>query len=195
MEKVNIFLDVDDTLIKSSELMLNKLNTIYGFNHSTYDIKHYSFNDLFPEMERSKLLDLFDDKDFYNEVEPIEHSLYVINSYRESSFYKMSICTVGRQNNLLNKYNWIMDNIHGEIDIHGIPIGCSKCKIDMSGGIQIDDHTDMLRSTNAKVKILITNGYKRRYNNILPNEDIYVVDNWYEIEEILRFYESVGNII
>ena len=45
----------------------------------------------------------------------------------------------------------------------------------------------ILHSSNAKVKILIKTSENSEWSKIEPNDDIYVVSNWYEIYSILDF--------
>ena len=57
----------------------------------------------------------------------------------------------------------------------------------MRDGVFIDDHVDCLHSSNAKIKILIKTNENAEWSKIEPNEDIYVVNNWYEVYSILDF--------
>ena len=75
------------------------------------------------------------------------------------------------------------------IDFYGsTDKSCDKSFVDMSGGIFIDDNVDCLRTSNAKVKILIKNNVDTKWNEIKPNEEIYVVNTWDEILEIIDFF-------
>ena len=195
MDKVNLYIDVDDTITKSSKLVLDILNSSRNTNFTEDDIYKYCLLDLFPNITHTEILNMFDSQEFYENVETFENCLDIINSYRDNEFYKMNIVTVGTDINFENKVNWIMDNIHGEIYIRHIPHGYGKDIVDMSNGIQIDDHLKYLRQTNAKIKILYKDYKDRECNQIEPNEEIYVVNNWNEIDDILKFYERMGGII
>lgn len=195
IESINLFVDVDDTLTKSSKLAVEKLNKIFNKCYSYEQLKEYSFKDLFPECNQDLITEIFADENFYNEVEPIENGKETINSYRNNTFYSMHICTIGDQANLINKYNWIINNIHGKINIHGIFLHQNKGMLDMKNGIQIDDNTSNLKCTNAAIKILLKNGLEKKYNQVEPNENIYIANDWYEIAEMLSFYEKIGSLI
>ena len=58
----------------------------------------------------------------------------------------------------------------------------------MRNGNQIDDRMDCLRHTNAAVKILLRNNANYSWN--IPDvnmENLYVVNSWEEIQEIINF--------
>ena len=62
----------------------------------------------------------------------------------------------------------------------------------MRGGIQIDDRTDCLASTNASIKILLKNG-EHYWNSSLTYaniENLYATSSWEEIIEILLFFHD-----
>ena len=64
----------------------------------------------------------------------------------------------------------------------------------MSNSIQIDDVFEELEDTNANIKILLTNNRKFYWNKIKPNvENLYAVQNWEEISQILEFFNKISD--
>lgn len=190
MEKINLVIDVDDTITCSSKKVLEHLNVKYGMGYKEEDIYQYDFLDLFPKLTKDKLNEIFELDDFYTTCGVLDGSIEAIERFSNCSAYKVHICTIGTQQNLLNKYNWIIYNIKGDINIIGLTDVPDKGNVNMANSIQIDDRYEDLIKTNAKVKILLTNGFDREYNKVKPNDEIYVVDNWNQINEILSFCEQ-----
>ena len=61
----------------------------------------------------------------------------------------------------------------------------------MQGGIQIDDNIRSIENTNAAIKILLKNEHDFPWNNLKPNIDnLYVVQNWKEVYQILEFFNK-----
>lgn len=193
MDRINVVVDMDDTITNSSQYVLKLLNERYESAYLDTDIYRYDFTDIFPDMKREELISLFEQEDFYDRCGAIKDAIETINKhslYDGDNFFKFHICTIGTQQNLLNKYNWIMNHIFGDINIIGVLDGNNKDKVNMKNSIQIDDKYDYLVRTNSKIKILLTNGYDREYNKVRPNDEIYVVDNWKQIDEILYFCKN-----
>ena len=193
--KVDVWVDIDDTLTKTDKRAVEILNEKFNKGYTENDVYAYGFYDLYEEMTQDDLIELFERMDFYDNIETYENALDVVNNRRNESFYHFNMCTIGTQQNLLNKYNWIMNNIHGEINIFGIPWGYNKDRMDMCDAIQIDDSVEMLKNTNAKIKILFKGNRECERNQILSNDEFYVVNTWEEIDDMLKFYEKHGGII
>ena len=101
----------------------------------------------------------------------------------------ITIVTIGTEDNIEKKRKFIKDKFSFNIDLIGIENHgrSNKSSVDMRDGVFIDDHVDCLHSSNAKIKILIKTNENAEWSKIEPNEDIYVVNNWYEVYSILDF--------
>ena len=194
-KQVGVWVDIDDTITRTDKRAVEILNKKFNKEYTEDDVFEYGFTDLYKGITQQQILELFEIPDFYIDIGTYENSLDVINNRRNEKFYHFNMCTVGTQQNLLNKYNWIMDNILGEINIYGIPLGYNKDKMPMKDCIQIDDNIDMLRNTSAKIKILFKGDRECQRNQLSPNDDFYVVNTWKEIDDILKFYERCGEIV
>ena len=69
-------------------------------------------------------------------------------------------------------------------------MGSEMCIRDRHNGVFIDDHIGCLHSSNAKIKILMKNVENGEWNKVEPNDDIYVVNNWYEVYSIFDFIKK-----
>lgn len=105
----------------------------------------------------------------------------------------VSLCTCGNEENLRRKHLFLVE--------HGLPykeafidtrtgFGRDKCRFDMTGAIQIDDRTDALLHTNAAVKILFKNFHNHEWQRVPAGADIYAVDTWDEIKEIMGWFND-----
>lgn len=193
MKKVNVWIDVDGTLVDTNAQATNYLNNKFNKSYTANDVWWYDFTKLYKQAKQDDIIQMFEDKDFYENITAFDYCCDVINQRRDSELFKFNIVTCGTQENLLNKYNWIMNNIKGDIAIRGL-LQPTKKGLDLSGCILIDDEMVNLRKTNASVKVLFRNYKDREYNRPYKNEDIYIVDDWKQINDMFSFIEKKGGI-
>lgn len=175
MEKqINVWVNIDNTFTQTKEKIKEILN-VEGLKYT--------------EQTKNQIVERID---FYNNIQTYEDSINTINKRRWEKFYHFNIYTKGTQQHLLNKYNWIMNNLHGDLNIYGVLLGRNNKPFDMKNSINIDSNINVLKTTNAAIKIFF-NPKNKIHKNI--KHGIYVVNNWKEIEEMLVFYESQGGII
>ena len=98
--------------------------------------------------------------------------------------------------NLIKKHSFIFNHpsvvpVRDKIGMYGLGLNGNKDSIRMLGGIQIDDNYDNLIHTDARLKILVTNGLETDYNahyRIKDNlKNLYVVNSFEEALDILTF--------
>ena len=193
MKKVNIWIDVDGTLVNTNKRATEYLNKKFNKQYTEDDVWWYDYTKLYTEAVAEDVINMFKDTAFYDDIPQMELACDVINQRRDSELFKFNIITCGTQENLLNKYNWIMDNIRGDIAIRGL-LQPTKKGLDLSGCILIDDEMVNLRETNASIKVLFRNYKEREYNRPYKNEDIYIVDDWKQINDMFSFIEKEGGI-
>ena len=193
MNKVNVWIDVDGTLVDTNAQVTNYLNNKFNKSYTANDVWWYDFTKLYKQAKHNDIIQMFEDKDFYENITAFDYCCDVINQRRDSDMFKFNIVTCGTQEKLLNKYNWIMNNIKGDIAIRGL-LQPTKKGLDMTGAIQIDDEIINLRESNAAVKILFRNHKDREYNRPYRNEELYIVNDWREINDIFSFVEKEGGI-
>lgn len=188
MEKLKIFLDCDDTLIDSSECIIEILNSKYGLNKKIDDLKDFEFKSIYKEMNSDKVFNLFESDDFWNSIKVKDG--FNIDYFKRKNL-KPVVVSCGTKNNLNKKQKFIEDNFGFKfIGLEFTPedFSLNKSGIDMAGGIQIDDNYSSLEGTNAAIKILIQNN--RRFEWSIPKageDNLYVVQDWNDIYKILDF--------
>ena len=185
--KIDLFLDFDDTICLTSKQFVKLANKKYKKEEDWNNINRWDFKDLYPEITNNDIDNIFSSEDFFVDLELCEKCLDSINYIKNLA--NIHIATIGTDNNLKNKMKWIKENLNIDFNFNGIlDTGINdKSSIDMSGAIFIDDRTDNLRSSNANIKILYKNYHNYSWQQIEPNDNIYVVDSWEQICSILDF--------
>ena len=185
--KIDLFLDFDDTICLTSKQFVKLANKKYKKEEDWNNINRWDFKDLYPEITNNDIDNIFSSEDFFVDLELCENCLDVINSIK--NIVNIHIATIGTDKNLKNKMKWIKKNLNTDFNFNGIlDTGINdKSSIDMSGAIFIDDRIDNLRSSNANIKILYRNYHNYSWQQIEPNDNIYVVDSWEQIYSILDF--------
>lgn len=203
--RINVFVDIDNTIYNSTKAVVKYLNAEYDTDVDYRNVKGYDFKDEFPQLAEGKVEQIFDDPLFYFQPECVNYdALSYLNLLDDFKECNINFVTLGTTTNLENKRLWIDKTCAIDKYITGKPTEyiefygstnkeSDKSFVDMSDGIFIDDNIDCLRSSNAKIKILLKNNIDTRWNKLQPNEDIYVVNNWEEIFRIIDFfYENRG---
>lgn len=185
--KIDLFLDFDDTICLTSKQFVKLANKKYKKEEDWNNINRWDFKDLYPEITNNDIDNIFSSEDFFVDLELCENCLDTINSI--NNLVNIHIATIGTDKNLKNKMKWIKENLNIDFNFNGIlDTGINdKSSIDMSGAIFVDDRADNLRSSNANIKILYKNYHNYSWQQIEPNDNIYVVDSWEQICSILDF--------
>lgn len=187
---VRIFLDCDDTIINSSECIIDLLNKKNGTNKTIKDLKDFHYRSIDKTLTDEDVIKLFESDNFWGSVDYFDEFLE-IKDFIDSNF-KVEIVSCGTKLNLEKKkeklkslgykFNGIL--IKDDLNL------CKKC-IDMQDGIQIDDNMSSIENTNAAVKILFQNNNNFTWNRPKLNIDnLYVVQTWKEICQILEFFKK-----
>lgn len=185
---MNLYIDFDNTIVNSSEVIVKMLNESFGEDKNWKKLRRYDFKDLFPNCSYWEIERCFESDKIFEEVELLPEVYETLNSFKDK-FDKVSVVTIGTDINLEKKRIFVKNRFPFDIELIGIKNDgrSNKGSVNMRDGVFIDDHIDCLHSSNAKVKILIKTSENAEWSKIEPNDDIYVVSNWYEIYSILDF--------
>ena len=203
-EKIKVFLDVDDTILKSSEAIIKILNEKYKIRpqKNIGHLRDWNYKSICRDVTLDDIEEIFKSDQFFDIVE-------IDNDFLE--FYKNNqnmidfvFLTKGTPENLKKKEDYLKSVLGSEIEYIGLPfkIVCEEdecnCKLDLKNYkkssinmrhcIQIDDRVECLEDTNAPIKILYKK-YSDHYQNrdYLNISNLYVVNSWQEIIQILEF--------
>ena len=189
--KTKIFLDCDDTILESSKCVINILNKKYNLHKTIEDLKDFNYRSIYGQINREEVFDIFESEEFWENVEINE--LFKENIEALKDDFEIVFVSCGTDKNLDKKSQYLkkyfdFEFIGKRISVEKVDL--KKDYIDMNNAIQIDDNPKSLKDTNAAIKIFLQNGRDVKGNDAPINEDnLYVVQNWNEILEILNFFK------
>ena len=185
-----IFLDCDDTIINSSKCIIDLLNKKNSSNKTIDDLSDFYYRSIDPNISSNDIIKLFESDEFWNSVQ-YNFDFLIYKEFINNNF-DVEIVSCGTKLNLEKKKKYIKDvgyKFTGILMNDNTSL-CKSC-VNMQGGIQIDDNIRSIENTNAAIKILLKNEHNFPWNNPKPNIDnLYVVQNWKEIYQILEFFNK-----
>ena len=159
MNKIKVFIDVDNTIIDTIDAFCSVYNELYcdhpQFKTAESDlVKVYNFSDQCPLVEN--VLEIFEHPLFFKFARLINHNTYEILE-KLSKKYKLIVCSIGTPKNIAYKARWLEDKLPFIKDY--IFIANPNCKMDKSivnaeDSIFIDDIPSNLLSNKSSRKIL-----------------------------------------
>lgn len=187
---MKLFIDFDNTIANSSEVIVDMLNEHFDKNENFEKLRKYDFSDLFPECSYWDIEKFFNSDEMFERLKIFPNMIETVDAFKDF-FDEISIVTIGTKDNLENKKRFLKEN-NLELTFYGIENNgrSYKSSVDMHNGVFIDDHIGCLHSSNAKIKILMKNVENGEWNKVEPNDDIYVVNNWYEVYSIFDFIKK-----
>ena len=166
------------------EILAKNMSSIISKNERVENVK-YVLNG------EEEINEIYASKEFFDNVKFNEEFVSVYEKYKD--VFNFCVVTKGTQKNLARKREKVMERFPemGFIGIRFITKEATdfeKNSVNMRHGIQIDDRLDCLQ-TNAAYKILLRNGLEVPWNNYqgVNMDNLYVVDNWKQIEEVFAF--------
>lgn len=201
-ESKNLYLDVDDVILNTRELMVQLLHERKCREDSTYKARYgdkpcrpeksWSFATTYRGLTTKEILDILESEEFWNRVEFKDNMMKLLHKIEFQTNYNYIFVTKGTQKNIERKFEKLKEHFNFDCCAFiAIDNDESKSVVDMSDGVMIDDNYDFLKDTNAKVRILYreipendANGFWRLKDNL---ENLYVCEFTDEIEDVLRF--------
>lgn len=192
-QKTKLYIDLDDTVLKSSEAVIKILNNKYGLHKTIANLKDWKYRDIYP-MSEDQIEDIYASDEFFDIVEVDDGFKKFYDKFKDvCEFY---IVSLGNIENLKKKREFISKLYPEFIFCDVVPREYAekdfqKSHIDMNGGYQIDDRCDCLLDTNAKYKLLLTHGVSydwnrpEKYSNV---EGLYTCRDWKDISDIIEFF-------
>lgn len=196
-QKTKIYLDADDTILESSKTVIEIINERYNISPpKTFDdITDWNYTCIYPGMTSGEVDAIYASEEFFARVEPDKAFLSVYERHKDN--FEFVVVTTGTRENLDRKEAWFRSHFP-PFDFVGIEFpkdgtNFDKSVLTMKGGIQIDDRVDSLIGTKAACKILIRNGLDVPWNQPVEGANLYVVQNWVDIGQILDFTVKYPN--
>jgi 5'(3')-deoxyribonucleotidase len=144
------------------------------------EINSWDFKEL-TSATKEQINNYFDDPRFFEVLEFMENAKETIEEL--SNTYYIKVCTMGTQENLRLKQEWLNENLPCVDEFIGVDIDeyPDKRHIDMSGAIFVDDCSVNIETSNADCKILYGDIYD--WNKNYKGKRYW---NWTEIYRYLR---------
>lgn len=189
--KIKIFVDADDTVIESSKTVIDIINERYDINppKTFQNLHNWNYTCIHPSMTPDEVNEIYASDEFFERVQPNPSFVKVYEKHKDN--FDFFVVTKGDAPNLDKKEQWFHSHFP-EMNFIGIEFipeaeNFDKSIIPMKGGIQIDDRTDALVSTTASCKMLLQNGIRVAWNRPKEGANLYVVQTWEEIGQVLDF--------
>lgn len=191
--KLKIYIDCDDTITESSKTVIDILNKRYDLSKTIDDLGDWEYKTIVPGISSEEVCRIFNSEEFWDNITVKENFLTTYEKIKDTfDFVVVSMC---EKENRYFKEKFLKRTL--DLELIGIPFHEMECtthdksSVDMRGGIHIDDRMDCLETSTATIKILLQNHRPQRWNKPIANIDnLYVVNDWYEIEKILLFFEN-----
>lgn len=190
-KRIRLYVDLDDTVLDSSEAVIEILNKKHGMNKTINDLKDWNFRSIYHNMTSEMVVSIFDSDEFFDTVKI--NGEFADFYKKHANDFKFVFVSKGYKANIDKKRALIEDKFPGSEFIPCLfypDVDCDydKSHIDMRGGIQIDDRFDCLCETNASCKILIDNGRDLKWSRQTKTIDgLYKARGWKDAGEILEY--------
>lgn len=175
MNKITkLFIDVDDTIIPSGEIICSLYNDKYkyhtDFKEAKFEECHiWTMTDVCPLLDQETMKDMFESDEFYEKAILFDGIKEMIDDFHFNVGLDIIFCSRGTPKNIAKKLKWIEKQFpySTQLPIVGDwfkPI--DKDMINMSGGIMIDDKKSNLDNCNAEHRILASydGNFKKDWN-------------------------------
>ena len=106
LEKQKIVLDFDDTLVKSSEQIIQMLNQKYNLNKTIKDLKDWGYSSIYPQITSQEVTELYADKEFFKNISWNNGVKQFLSKFKKD--YNFIICSKGSKQNLYFKHLFLI---------------------------------------------------------------------------------------
>lgn len=203
LEKQKIVLDFDDTLVKSSEQIIQMLNQRHNLNKTIKDLTDWGYSSIYPQITNQEVTELYSSYQFFEEVDWNKGVHKFLTTFKNE--YNFIICSKGSKKNLMLKkqfleywfplfhikdWEFIGLETHDDSDYN-----LNKSMVDFSDCLFcVDDNVNALLSINTPKKILIKNFAEYYWNKTPINrEDVYVINDFYDLIKMCEFDMKLRN--
>ena len=187
MEKINIYIDCDNTILNIPKEMGNYLRKENNINNFFSNTKYNTNKDLVKVITPEQFYAILDKNDFrktlkinkgfvefYNQTKDLLNWKLVVNSHY--SKYESLLSSSGIDN---VEFITLKSDAEKEYEENFI------CQV--LDGIYIHSNVKELDYSKASLKILMDDQKRAIMNPITAGVGCYVVDNWYQMIEIIGF--------
>lgn len=200
MNKLKLYLDCDDTITNSSEIVVKIICKRYGVDKTIKDLQDFGYRSIYKNITTKEIIDIYESNEFWEMVDLKSDFKKIMEQLK--SLFDINIVTCGTEINFAKKKDFIDRNFG--VQMIGVSIykekKFDKSEVDMFGGIQVDDSYKCLQ-TNASIRVLLkdfgVNNLHKEFTEA-GEDNMYVARDWNELFELLKFFnehrEFVGDV-
>ncbi len=200
MSKVKLYIDVDNTIIPTNEILPMMYEEITSIKPSAYKTKDWNCRDVFDNPDKEIIHKLFEMERFFELARPYKRCLRTV--FNLSKYYDIYFVSVGSVENLRLKREWLKENFpfvpeENFILLEQIGKAHSIDKSCCVGGVIIDDNLSALLSTVDCLRIMYQPygdilSWQQGHESLLEKQEIHkVATEWNEeLEDYLIEYAN-----
>lgn len=173
---------MDDVIINSSETIINILNKKYNVNKTYKDLKDLNYKSLYHNLSRDDLFEIYNSDDYWKNVKIYQNFLNLYEKYKNK--YHFIILNNNEHHNFIKAKEFIENNTDIQLKIY------FEDNSKFYGDFYISGNSSLAQNFKSKNKIVLTNGYKKPWNQCIYNSDIYILNSWDEIDYLISFLEE-----
>ena len=192
LEKQKILIDIDDTLLKSSEEIIRQLNGKNGTNKTIDDLIDYQYRSIDENITQEEINAMYASEEFFNNVNFNDGAIDFIKKYSE--IFDIVFISYGTEENLLRKVGFLSEFINtynlNNIFFASCETGKANTREVLLDNVYlaIDNHSGHLDELNAPKKILLKNFKEVDWNKTPINDEItYTVNSFNDIDQMIEF--------
>ena len=180
---MRILVDMDDTIERLLEELVNRANRKYHQNVAVEDVTDWAIAPAFEGITKRQILDAMNAPGFWLDVEPIPGAAEALKHFMDEG-HEVYIVTATEPEHVTDKMRDLLFRCFPFLSWKQVIITCNKQLI--RGDVLIDDGIHNLEGGDYR-KILFTAPYNRNYD--AEANDMIRVSSW---DEIIRIVDSMA---
>lgn len=173
-----IILNFNDTIVNSSEVIIDIINNRYNINKKYKDLKDKNFRSIYKNITKDELKEIKKSKEYLEKLKFDKSFIDVYNKFSQDFTFIID-------SNSLNEKEkeYVEENIPLLIyNAKEIPI--------RENYITIDENTKNLINSLSRIRILLSND--KPWSKIEYNEELYEMHTWKDIDDLLTYIQNKG---
>lgn len=192
LEKQKILINIDDTILKSSEEVIRQINEKNGTSKTIDDLKDLEYRSIDKNITQEDLNNMYSSDDFFHNVNFNDGAIEFIKKYNK--IFDLVFVSYGTGKNLEKKAK-LLTNLKNKYQLDEIYfVACENGKANKSdfyvdhAYVAIDCNSNHLEEINAPKKILLKNSRELQWNQTpINNEITYVANSFKDINDMIEF--------
>ena len=199
LERQQILIDIDDTFLKSFEVIIRQLNKKNNTCKTINDLRDYQYRSIDENITQEDINRMYASEEFFNNVNFNDGAIDFIVKY--SKIFDIVFISYGTEENLLRKIKLLNDFVQRYNLDH---IFFASCEIGKANKrevlldniyLAIDNHSEHLEEMQSPKKILLKNFIDVEWNQVPTNdENTYVVNSFSDIDVMIEFDLKLKNM-